>query len=195
MTDGEGAVPQGPDANGGPPRSVRAWLRHHWPAVLLPVLILAGALLGSPGRDRTTLVGEEAPPLVGPLVSGSGALFELEAYRGRMVLLEFWASWCTPCRRSAPVLNAVQGALGEEVSLVGVNVETRLPPATVEAAHRLFGYRFPSMQDTGGRAMADYGIQNLPTIVLIDREGVLRLRHEGVPEEGALLAEIRRHLR
>ncbi|MGE0784936.1 MAG: TlpA family protein disulfide reductase [Sandaracinaceae bacterium] len=154
-------------------------------AAIVALAIGAAFFSGGDGRRTSPLVGRVAPTFELPLVAGTGAgdRVSLEALRGEVVALDFWASWCGPCRMSIPVLNRVHDRYGSRVHMYGLNVESQVPPAAVVDAHRSFGALFPTLQDQGYRAQADYQVQSIPTLVLIDRQGTIRYLHTGVPDE------------
>jgi thiol-disulfide isomerase/thioredoxin len=175
-------------------RSNKSWI--------VGVLLLAGfvgmaigvaKLLGyDPGASEPgrAMVGEPAPEVALPLVSGAGAdegdRVGVTALRGRVVLLDFWASWCAPCRQSIPALNQVHERYGSRIEMYGVNVQPELDAAEVREAHRDFGAAFPTLHDERQEAQAAYGITNIPTLVLIDRDGVVRAVERGVPDPDAV---------
>jgi thiol-disulfide isomerase/thioredoxin len=181
-------------------------LRLYWPVIVFPTIVFAGTLalttfvgLGPLGGGDGALVGRPAPPLAMPIAAGDGARsgdrIDLSRLRGRIVVLDFWASWCGPCRQSVPILNRLQeryGARGVEV--LGVNVEAELMPHQLQAAHAAFGQHFPTLHDRDGRAQLGYRVVSLPTLVLIDRHGVVRLQESGVPDESHIASEIEHYL-
>ncbi len=158
----------------------------------LPAVVLVAAALG------LWLEGglEPAPSFAMPIVAGEGARdgdrVSLEEQRGRVVLLDFWASWCAPCQESIPILNRIEAEYGAEVTLLGVNVEAGLTPTQIQAAHRDFGADFPSLHDEDGSLAAAYGVAGLPTLIVIDWEGRVVEARAGVPDEGRLGALISR---
>jgi thiol-disulfide isomerase/thioredoxin len=104
--------------------------------------------------------------------------FNLELYRGKVVLLDFWASWCGPCRTTFPWLNEMQKryqSLGLEV--IGVNVDEDLSQA------ELFLSKVPAdftiVYDRNGALAAVYDLQGMPASYLIDREGHILKSHVG----------------
>lgn len=143
----------------------------------------------------SALVGRPAPEIAAAIVAGAGASegdrFSLASVRGRPVLLDFWASWCEPCRISIPVVNRVRDRL-ESRGLVtmGVNIESDAPVSRVLRAHTLFGAGFPSIQDSHWTIQGSYMVESIPTMVLVDGEGVIRHVEVGVPHEGDLVARI-----
>jgi thiol-disulfide isomerase/thioredoxin len=156
-------------------------------ASMIGMAIGAGKLFDGHGSS-SPLEGRAAPALSLPWATGAGAdqgdRFALEGTRGRVVLLDFWASWCGPCRRSIPALNQVHERYGDRVEIVGVNVEDGVPRSVVQAAHRRFGADFPSVQDEGYAAQSAFEVNSIPTLVLIDRAGIVRWVTLGVPDPG-----------
>lgn len=153
-------------------------------------VVIVGALAGPNWFGSTSaLVGHPAPALEAAIVAGEGAdahdRISLAGLQGRVVLLDFWASWCPPCRASIPILNRVL-AHHPEVVGVGINSEPNLTPFAVARAHRSFRAEFPSVQDQDWSLQRTFGIEALPTLVLIDPEGIVRDVHTGVPDEGWL---------
>lgn len=141
--------------------------------------------------DGHPQIGGPAPALEGELVAGEGASagdrVSLEALRGQVVLLDFWASWCGPCRMSAPILSRVAERHGDAgLVTLGVNVEEGVGLERVVRAHRAFGSTFPTLHDRNGEIGIRYRISALPTWILIDRQGNVRYREAGVPIESWL---------
>lgn len=159
-------------------------------ALLIAGAISAASLSGydPTGRPQSPLVGQPAPSFDLPLAAGQGAgdRVSLDALRGEVVALDFWASWCQPCRRSIPIFNGIHERYGSRIRLYGLNVETGLPSARLQAAHRSFGAEFPSLQDERFQVQQAYAVRSIPTLVLIDRSGVIRHLETGVPDEDAL---------
>lgn len=137
--------------------------------------------LGVEGAPDHPLVGREAPDLSLPRVEGSERV-SLAGLRGDVVLLDFWASWCGPCRMSVPALNEVHQRYGDRIQIFGVNVDHGLDVSGVAHAHQTFGARFPSLIDDRGEAQMAFEVNNIPTLVLIDRGGTIRYVGRGVPD-------------
>lgn len=153
---------------------------------LVGTAIATAKMLGySPGSEpRHELVGRVAPEFELPLVAGEGAgnRVAVRALEGQVVLLDFWASWCGPCRRSIPLINEIEARYGDRIHLLGVNVDTNLTPDRIREAHRDFGADFPSLGDDRLEVQTLYGVSSIPTLVLIDRAGVVRWVDHGVPD-------------
>ncbi len=122
-----------------------------------------------------------AAPLLGePLVGG---VADLRLGRGRVVLVNFWASWCDPCRREAPEL-ARYAAEPAHARLVGVAVNDGR--ASALGFIRTAGWRYPNLLDADGGLMAPYGILGLPSTIVVDGEGRIAARLLGPQTVGSL---------
>jgi cytochrome c biogenesis protein CcmG, thiol:disulfide interchange protein DsbE len=143
--------------------------------VVLGVAVLFGAVVLpkiSPGGDASAVSGQPAPDFALPVIfnGDSGNRVRLADLRGKAVVLDFWASWCEPCRQEAPILDAVARHLrGKGVVFVGINTGDRRENAIAFAKSRDLSYT--EAFDDDGRVAEDYGVQALPTLVVIDRQG------------------------
>jgi len=119
-------------------------------------------------------VGNIAPPFTLP--SLDGASISLSDYLGRVVILDFWASWCVPCRLSMPSLEATARELGDDVVLLGVSLDRTEADARSYVNSQEYGalialYGSPSQ----ARIVAgNYGVLGIPRTFVIDREGIVR---------------------
>ena len=119
---------------------------------------------------------ESAPDFT--LKSLGGDNLRLEEYRGKVVLINFWASWCGPCRQEMPILDRIrQRYQGAGFEVLGVNVEGKDPKAR-KVAERL-GVSFPLLFDESQQVSANYDLQGMPFSVLIDRDGQIQYIHKG----------------
>ncbi len=124
------------------------------------------------GMMRMDLVGAQAPGWRG--IEGVSGAFppSIDALRGRVVLLEFWATWCAPCRVIAPKLGALQARYGAQgLSVLGVSTEDA-PDVASFAQH--FPLRYAVAVDKAADTTRSYGVVGLPTLVVIDKRGVVR---------------------
>ena len=123
-------------------------------------------------------VGDAAPPLDLPRLDAGGEWIKLEALRGQVVYVDFWASWCGPCRLSFPQLEQLRQELGPrgfEVYAVGVD-ENREDALAFLAREPV---TYPVLWDPSGDSPRSYAILGMPTGYLLDREGSVRLVHKG----------------
>jgi cytochrome c biogenesis protein CcmG/thiol:disulfide interchange protein DsbE len=140
--------------------------------------------------DLTPKVGRPAPNFVLPSLDG-GKPISSEQFRGQTLVLNFWASWCPPCRAEMPDFQELWEERGPDGDLVVLAVDF-LAEDTVDAAAGVveeFGLTFPVATDTpNGDVGRRYGVRGLPATFFIDRDGILRQRSLG-PVFGNLLPE------
>ncbi len=121
-------------------------------------------------------LGETAPDFT--LKSLGGENLRLEEYRGKVVLLNFWATWCGPCRQEMPILDRIQQRYqGAGFEVLGVNVEGKDPKARRVAKE--LAVSFPLLFDDSQKVSENYDLQGMPFSVLIDRSGQVQYIHKG----------------
>jgi len=136
------------------------------------VRVLLSAMPSADEILRMDLVGAPAPMWTG-IASATGEFPEtLGALRGRVVLLDFWATWCGPCRMMSTNLGALQAQYGARgLSVVGLSTEDS---QRVASFARRTSMPYPVASDANAETTRSYGIANLPTVVMIDKHGVVR---------------------
>lgn len=155
-------------------------------AVLAVVGLLAFGLL-SKGSSGVAL-GEPAPQTVLPRLDGPGTE-SLADYRGQWVLVNFWASWCEPCRAEAPALDQFQREHGgEDFTVLGI--DTRDLSGDGLAFVREFGVEYPQLRDGDNSMGDDFGTTGVPETYLIDPQGKVRLVAKGPVSTEYLQAEV-----
>lgn len=118
------------------------------------------------GRDAA-LVGKPAPDFELDLLEGGR--FKLSEQRGKVVVLDFWASWCGPCLRATPMIHRVVDEFGPDVRLVAVNLQES--PERVTAALKRLNLEMVTVLDREGLVAERYGATSIPQAVVIDRQG------------------------
>lgn len=143
-----------------------------------------GSVLG-PTDPRSVEVGQPAPDFV--LETRDGARLRLSSLQGRVVVLNFWASWCGPCRQEMPEFQREFARGGKDAPvIVAVNVLTLDARAPAEAFVSELGITFPVLFDASGDVSERYRVRGLPSTFFIDRTGVVRSATYG-PVFGTLL--------
>jgi cytochrome c biogenesis protein CcmG/thiol:disulfide interchange protein DsbE len=155
------------------------------PLAAVPVLaLLAYGFRVNPRDIPTPLLGRPAAPFT--LTDFDGSALSLAGLRGKVVVVNFWASWCYPaCYEEAPVLEGGWRAYRDRgVVVVGVDIQDQ-----DEAARKFirdFGLTFPNAPDRGGKVSVDYGVYGVPETFFIDRQGRIRSKHVGAVTEMVL---------
>ena len=148
-------------------------------AVLAVIGLLTFGLL-SKGSSGVAL-GEVAPAAPLPRLEGGGD-GSLADYRGRWVLVNFWASWCVPCREEAPALEDFQRRHGGDRFTV-LGIDSRDLSGDGRAFVRRFGLSYPQLRDGDGASAHDFGTTGVPENFLVDPAGKVRLLLRGPVDE------------
>jgi cytochrome c biogenesis protein CcmG, thiol:disulfide interchange protein DsbE len=144
------------------------------------LLVFGLAIKGSSGLA----VGDPVPTSALPRLQGNGS-GSLADYRGRWVLVNFWASWCDPCRAEAPALEKFQREHGGRKFAV-LGIDTRDLSGDGRDFVREYRLSYPQLRDGDGDAAHDYGTTGVPETFLVDPSGKLRLHFPGPVSEETL---------
>lgn len=103
--------------------------------------------------------------------------FNLESYKGKVVYLDFWASWCVPCRKSFPWMNEMQKKYGNDLVVIGVNLdqEKKLADQFIKETSP----EFAIIYDTTGKLATEYQVAAMPNAFILDRDGKVIFKHLG----------------
>ena len=158
---------------------------------LLCVFSLLGLLAYGFSRDPryipSPLIGRPAPPF--NLALFDGKTVGLEALKGKVVFINFWASWCPPCLEEARELETIWKDLKEsDVVFLGVNIQDKEPEA--RAFIQQFGISYSNGQDPAGRIAVDYGVWGIPETFFIDPGGTITYKHVGVLDRSLVMAKL-----
>ena len=157
----------------------------------------AGGQQGYPevGRRLTRIPPDErrvAPEVSGPAL-GSGRILSSTAYPGKVVVLNVWGSWCGPCRKEAPDLQAASEQTSDVARFLGINTKDR-SEAPAEAFVRANRLSYPSIYDPDGRTLlafaGDLPPSAIPSTMILDKEGRLAVRVLGDISRATLVAMI-----
>lgn len=165
------------------PRTIRV-------AVSLLLLVAVTAVLGlsfrrDPHDIKTGTVGHPAPAFDLERLDGTGQL-SLAHYQGTVVVLNFWASWCIPCKEENPALAAAyERYRTSDATLIGIVYQDS--PEAARAYTERMGNTWPSVLDLDGRTAIAYGVFGIPETFFIGPDGVIAGRHIGPIDERTLI--------
>jgi peroxiredoxin len=167
-------------------RSSRAW---NWR--MRTTVMFAAVLL-------STLAGAAEPASPAPVFSlpeRGGKTVSLDSLKGQVVMLNFWASWCGPCRKELPLLESMYKRYSKQgFTLLGVNVEAETADAEAALKKLPVPLTFPILWDKESKVSQLYSVSAMPSSVFIDRKGNVRYVHRGFKEgkdENEYLNQIR----
>jgi cytochrome c biogenesis protein CcmG/thiol:disulfide interchange protein DsbE len=186
---GEVVTAVAPSAQGRPSKPGKTWRFLAAASVLLGVLALfAWGLTRDPKLIPSPLIGKEASPFTLELFNGG--MFRLEEQRGKVVVLNVWASWCYPaCWNEAPRLEAAWRQYRDQgVIVVGLNYQDREGEA--RAFIQRFGKTSPNGPDKGSKIAIAYGVYGVPETFFIDDAGRIYAKHIGEISWETLAAKI-----
>ncbi|MBK6686518.1 MAG: TlpA family protein disulfide reductase [Deltaproteobacteria bacterium] len=129
-------------------------------------------------------------PLEFSLPDSHGDTVDLKSYRGRPVILDFWASWCEPCKTAMPFFDELQAKYGDQLVVIGVSVDEHQEAMKAALAQR--PVRFLIVHDQKGSLAQQLEVTTMPSTYLVGRDGVVRKVHRGfVPsDQEGLEAEV-----
>ena len=153
-------------------------------AALVGLLVFCLVNKGSSGLE----IGEAVPESPLPRLEGGGSE-SLADYRGRWVLVNFWASWCEPCKEEAPALERFQREHGGPKFTV-LGIDSRDLSSDGQGFVREYGLSYPQLRDGDGDAAKDYGTTGVPENFLVDPQGKVRLLWRGPVSEEHLREEV-----
>ncbi len=165
------------------------------PLLLLPVLIFLGlATMFYVGLQRenpndlpSAFIGRDAPSVNLTNLREDPAPVDADFRNGNMQLVNFWASWCAPCRAEAPMLEHMADEMG--IAIIGINYKDQ--PSQAEAFMAQFGDPFIKVgADASGRNAIEWGVTGVPETFILDGEGKILLRYPGPITQSVLTNRI-----
>jgi len=144
------------------------------------------------GSHKEAAPGKTAPDFTLSRLDRSGSL-QLSSLRGKAVVLNFWASWCNPCKREAPALQTLSRRWGKQVVVLGVDVNDFQGDA--RGFMRKYGLSYPVVHDNKNETTPKYGLTGLPETFFLDRRGRIVEHVPGEVQEADLTNGVERALK
>ena len=160
--------------------------------LVTPALLFACEGRGAKGKAGAAGIGAAAPQYQGKTLDGD--YVALSDYKGKVVLLNVWATWCAPCRKELPELVALQSKHGGEAfTVLGVSIDNPGAKGRLEAMVRQFRLNYPIVHDPDGSGLDPFTIRGYPTSFLIGKDGTLLWRRDGLiePNDGELGGQLK----
>jgi len=174
-----------------PHRGTRIWRGRDAGVLILCLAMVFLFLPASAAPRKASLIDKPAPPFA--RASFGNERVDLGALRGRVVLLNFWATWCAPCQAEMPrFLQWQEKYSGQGLSIVGVSMDD--DSETVQSFLRRKKLNYPVVMGDEKLGLAYGGVLGLPVTYLIDRNGVIRARYQGGTDLDAMETAMRQLL-
>jgi peroxiredoxin len=175
-------------------------VRQQWGVVLGVVLLLGGGLLAATrylgDEIFPVTVGSAAPAFAASTLDAPARTKTLADYKGEVVLLNVWATWCAPCRVEMPSMQALHEAYGPKgLKIVAVSIDDAGAEETIRAFAREYGLTFEILHDASGAIQKSYQTTGVPETFVLGRDGVIRKKVIGAaawdsPPNRALVAQL-----
>jgi thiol-disulfide isomerase/thioredoxin len=123
-------------------------------------------------------IGTPAPKFDLPVFGNAHRHIALDSLRGKVVMIDFWASWCGPCRQSFPLYEALRKELpAKDFTLLAINLDEMIDGPSAFLEEHPVGYA--SVADPEGDVAKQFGLIGMPSSFVLDRDGIVRARHTG----------------
>ena len=142
------------------------------------VVLFYQGLWGDPRAIPTVLIGTPAPDFSGPEVN-TGETLSLSDFKGKVVMINFWASWCLECRQEHENLLAINRRFGQNPDFVMLGVNYQDEPENAREYLKTYGNSFKHVRDLKGTISIDYGVYGVPETFVFDKRGIIRYKHVG----------------
>ena len=156
--------------------------------VILLVILASGLLISgcSAGAEQGARIGNQAPDF--QLPSLDGQTVSLSNFQGKPVLINFWTTWCPPCRAEMPFIQQIfKDEEWSDKGLVILAINIGESPSTVKRFIESYGFSFPVLLDTRGDVALKYGIRPIPVSFFIDKDGIIQVKVIGAfPSKAAI---------
>jgi cytochrome c biogenesis protein CcmG, thiol:disulfide interchange protein DsbE len=168
--------------------------------VLIIGILIVAALVGilfvglgkNPNEIRSPLIGKPAPSFA-LREAGTGRTIDIAQFRGKPVVINFWATWCGPCWEEHPILVANARMLGPNVQFIGVVFQDEESKILNFLNQRGSGY--PTLVDDAGKTAIAYGVGGVPETFFLDANGVIQAKYNGPMDSDALQENLQKVMR
>ncbi len=163
---------------------------------VLAVSLLVAFAPACQGKGGGAGDAADGPANLAPRFTGKtteGDYVQLEDYRGKVVLLNIWATWCAPCRKELPELRKMHHDYGPDFMVLGVSIDKPSAFAKVQGLMRQFQIDYPVVFDPDGDSIGKFNVTGYPTSLLLGKDGAIRWRRNGIvrPHDPEAEAEIK----
>ncbi|QMV43058.1 TlpA family protein disulfide reductase [Cohnella cholangitidis] len=131
----------------------------------------SAALIEAANIPEKPQIGFTAPSF--SLTGTDGKIYDLKKLRGKPVILNFWASWCGPCKDEAPSFVKLDKQYGDRLQIIAVNLTATDSVQSAREFAQNYGFKFPVVFDTDGQVGAKYEIRPIPSTMFIDSDGII----------------------
>jgi cytochrome c biogenesis protein CcmG/thiol:disulfide interchange protein DsbE len=161
-----------------PSVGIRGWQIALLAGILGLIVLFYKGLWGNPSYIPPVLVGTQAPEITAPDLYQPKEV-SLSQFRGKVVVLNFWASWCQECKLEHQNLLAIQKRFGQNPNFVMLGVNYQDKEDLARQYLQEHGNNFEHIRDVKGRISIDYGVYGVPETFVIDQNGVIRHKQIG----------------
>lgn len=165
--------------------------------VLFSTMIIAGSLMENKPENNSSntssFVNDKAPDFA--LKSVDGKVVKLSDYKGKVIILDFWATWCPPCRKGIPDLISIQNEYKNDVVIIGVSLDGDKTIKDVPDFIKQYGINYPIVYGDEKIVTAYGGIQAIPTAFVIDKKGNIVDQHVGLVDKSIYVNKIKELLK
>jgi len=170
----------------------RVWL--YYVAIFVVAIVVLWVFAGRFGDDprmvESPLIGQPLPELTLEYLEQDGSL-NFADLKGRALVINFWASWCFPCRAEHPALNAAAAMYEDQgVHFIGISYQDRKEAAVGFLDEFGRGTNYSYVMDTDSRTIVELGVFGVPETYFVDKNGVIRGRHQGAVDPVVLAENI-----
>lgn len=146
---------------------------------------------GSPsnpaGSEKSKTIGNQAPAFA--LMDLEGKKVNLDDFKGKVIIIDFWATWCGPCLKAMPHMQTLHSLYkDQDVVILGINSWERQPDKvkTVLEENKI---EYTILLDSDNKVVDEYGVRGIPTFFIIDRKGIVRYSYTGMPSDRQVIQQ------